>query len=166
MYVVTACAPFAFQPRMWHFPVVGSFPYKGFFEKNKALAEAKKIKEEEGLEVSVRTAGGWSTLGWFKDPVLSNMLNRSEGDLANLIIHELTHGTLFVKDSRLSMKISLPLSVIKERYFLEENTEKGQQKRKPMPQNWRMKLFLKALCCALRNHWIHFIPLLHQKLIA
>lgn len=99
MYVVTACAPYAFQPRMWHFPVVGSFPYKGFFEKDKALAEAKKIKEEEGLEVSVRTAGGWSTLGWFKDPVLSNMLNRSEGDLANLIIHELTHGTLFVKDS-------------------------------------------------------------------
>ena len=27
------------------------------------------------------------------------MLDRSEGDLASLIIHELTHGTLFVKDS-------------------------------------------------------------------
>lgn len=99
MYVVTACAPYAFKPRMWHFPVIGSFPYKGYFNKEKALAEARKIKEEEALEVSVRTAGGWSTLGWFKDPVLSNMLNRSEGDLANLIIHELTHGTLFVKDS-------------------------------------------------------------------
>ncbi len=27
------------------------------------------------------------------------MLNRSEGDLANLIIHEMSHATIFVKDS-------------------------------------------------------------------
>ncbi len=99
MYVVTACDPYAFKPRIWKFPVVGGFPYKGFFVREKAVEEAKRIKEEELLDVGLRTAGGWSTLGWFKDPVLSNMLNRSEGDLASLIIHELTHGTLFVKDS-------------------------------------------------------------------
>ena len=98
MYVVTACDPYYFRPRMWKFPVVGSVPYKGFFDLEKAREEANRIKEED-LEVDIRTAGGWSTLGWFKDPVLSNMLNRSEGDLASLIIHELTHGTLFVKDS-------------------------------------------------------------------
>lgn len=99
MYVVTACELYYFKPRMWKFPVVGSLPYKGFFDLEKAREEARRVKDEEGLEVNIRTAGGWSTLGWFKDPVLSNMLNRSEGDLASLIIHELTHGTLFVKDS-------------------------------------------------------------------
>lgn len=99
MYVVTACDPYAFRPRMWSFPVVGKFPYKGYFDREKAVAEARRIREEEEMDVSLRTAGGWSTLGWFKDPVLSNMLKRSEGDLASLIIHELTHGTLFVKDS-------------------------------------------------------------------
>lgn len=99
MYVVTACDPYEFRPRMWSFPVVGRFPYKGYFDREKAVAEARRIKEDEGMDVSLRTAGGWSTLGWFKDPVLSNMLKRSEGDLASLIIHELTHGTLFVKDS-------------------------------------------------------------------
>ena len=99
MYVVTACRPFAFQPRMWKFPVVGSVPYKGFFDLTKARREAQKVVEGGDWEVDIRTAGGWSTLGWFQDPVLSNMLNRSEGDLASLIIHELTHGTLFVKDS-------------------------------------------------------------------
>lgn len=99
MYVVTACELYYFKPRMWKFPVVGSLPYKGFFDLEKAREEARRIKDEEKLEVNIRTAGGWSTLGWFKDPVLSNMLNRSEGDLASLIIHELTHGTLFVKDS-------------------------------------------------------------------
>ncbi|WP_420385472.1 aminopeptidase [Roseivirga sp.] len=99
MYVVTACDPYFFRARMWSFPIVGSVPYKGFFDLEKAREEAKQIQEQEELEVDIRTAGGWSTLGWFKDPVLSNMLNRSEGDLASLIIHELTHGTLFVKDS-------------------------------------------------------------------
>ncbi|NVJ47980.1 MAG: aminopeptidase [Cytophagia bacterium] len=99
MYVVTACELYYFKPRMWKFPVVGSLPYKGFFDLEKAREEARRIKDEEKLEANIRTAGGWSTLGWFKDPVLSNMLNRSEGDLASLIIHELTHGTLFVKDS-------------------------------------------------------------------
>jgi predicted aminopeptidase len=99
MYVVTACEPFEFRARLWKFPVVGSVPYKGFFSREKAMAEARKIREADSIDVSVRTAGGWSTLGWFTDPVLSNMLKRSEGDLASLIIHELTHGTLFVKDS-------------------------------------------------------------------
>ena len=99
MYVVTACEPYALKPRMWKFPVVGSMPYKGFFEREKAVEAAQAIRAKDSIDVSVRTAGGWSTLGWFKDPVLSNMLKRTEGDLASLIIHELTHFTLFVKDS-------------------------------------------------------------------
>lgn len=99
MYVVTASEPFEFKAKLWKFPVVGNVPYKGFFSRDKAMTEARSIRATDSIDVSVRTAGGWSTLGWFKDPVLSNMLKRSEGDLASLIIHELTHGTLFVKDS-------------------------------------------------------------------
>jgi predicted aminopeptidase len=99
MFVVTACDPFSFTAKTWNFPIVGNFPYKGFFDQEKAKELAEEIKLKDSLEVSVRTAGGWSTLGWFKDPILSNMLNRTEGDLASLLIHELTHGTLFVKDS-------------------------------------------------------------------
>ncbi len=99
MYVVTACEPFEFKAKLWKFPVVGSVPYKGFFSREKAMEEARSIRQADSIDVSVRTAGGWSTLGWFNDPVLSNMLKRTEGDLASLIIHELTHGTLFVKDS-------------------------------------------------------------------
>ncbi len=99
MWVVSASDRFAFRAKRWKFPILGSFPYKGFFSKEKAQEEFDRIVAEEDLDVRLRTAGGWSTLGWFKDPVLSNMLRRSEGDLASLIIHELTHGTLFVKDS-------------------------------------------------------------------
>ena len=59
----------------------------------------RKELEKEGWDVMVRNPGAWSTLGWFTDPILSKMLSRSEGDLANLIIHEMSHATIFVKDS-------------------------------------------------------------------
>lgn len=98
MWVVTACDPYALKPQHWHFPVLGDVPYKGFFSAEKAKAEAQRWKSE-GLDVNIGGASGWSTLGWFRDPVLSSMLRNDEGDLAELIIHELTHGTLFVKDS-------------------------------------------------------------------
>ncbi|OEK07208.1 hypothetical protein BFP71_01015 [Roseivirga misakiensis] len=128
MFVVTACDPYSFRPRTWKFPFIGRFPYKGFFVREKAVEEFNRVKEEEGLDVGLRTAGGWSTLGWFKDPVLSNMLNRSEGDLASLIIHELTHGTLFVKDS-VTFNENLA-SFIGDRgaiMFLEDKYGKGSQ---------------------------------------
>lgn len=98
MWVVMACEPFKLKPKEWKFPIVGSVPYKGFFNKQRAL-KLKKELEEEGWDVVVRNPGGWSTLGWFTDPILSKMLKRSEGDLANLIIHEMSHATIFVKDS-------------------------------------------------------------------
>ena len=98
MWVVMACQPFAMEPKQWHFPIVGTVPYKGFFDEKRAM-NLKRQLEGEGLDVIVRNPGGWSTLGWFTDPILSKMLNRSEGDLANLIIHEMSHATIFVKDS-------------------------------------------------------------------
>ena len=98
LWVVTACEPFQLKPKLWEFPIVGSVPYKGYFDKNKALAEGKAL-EQEGWDVNVRNPGAWSTLGWFTDPILSGMLERNEGDLAGLIIHEMVHATLWVKDS-------------------------------------------------------------------
>lgn len=98
MWVVTASEPFKLKAKEWTFPVLGSVPYKGFFEKTLAF-ELKEELQKENWDVSIRNPGGWSTLGWFTDPILSKMLERSEGDLANLIIHEMSHATIFVKDS-------------------------------------------------------------------
>lgn len=98
LWVVTGCQPYAFEAKEWRFPVVGTMPYKGFFVEEDAVQTMEKLKEE-GYDAGVRTVGGWSTLGWFNDPILSNMLHRNTGDLADLIIHELVHATIFVKDS-------------------------------------------------------------------
>ncbi len=97
LWNLSACEPYSFTPKTWSFPFLGSFPYKGFFN----LEEAKKEQDllrSQNYDARIRTVSGWSTLGWFSDPILSNMLNRSEGGLADLIIHELTHSTLFIKD--------------------------------------------------------------------
>ena len=98
MWVVMASERFRLKPKEWVFPIVGAVPYKGFFNEKKANDLKQELKNQ-GWDVVVRNPGGWSTLGWFTDPILSKMLSRSEGDLANLIIHEMSHATIFVKDS-------------------------------------------------------------------
>ncbi|MEQ9468589.1 MAG: aminopeptidase [Ekhidna sp.] len=97
LWNLSASEPYALEPKLWSFPLLGSFPYKGFFDLENAKKEMAEL-EEQGYDARIRPVGGWSTLGWTKDPILSNMLERPEGALAELIIHELTHSTLFVKD--------------------------------------------------------------------
>ncbi|TAH24944.1 MAG: aminopeptidase [Cytophagales bacterium] len=98
LWIVTACEPYELKAYEWKFPVIGTVAYKGFFDLEKAKEEEEQLKKQ-GLETSIDEVAGWSTLGWFKDPVLSSMLYRQPGSLANLIIHELAHGTLFVKNN-------------------------------------------------------------------
>jgi predicted aminopeptidase len=98
LWVVTASEPFKLKAKKWEFPFLGGFTYKGYFKLEKAQKEEENLRKE-GWDTDIDEVSGWSTLGWFKDPILSGMLKRSPGSLANLIIHELTHGTLYVKDS-------------------------------------------------------------------
>jgi len=97
LWNVSASEPYALKAYTWQYPFLGEMPYKGFFDLEKAKREADLLKEK-GLDVRIRTVGGWSTLGILKDPLLSNMLERNDGALAEVIIHELTHATLFVKN--------------------------------------------------------------------
>jgi predicted aminopeptidase len=97
LWNLSAAKKYKLEAKTWSFPFLGSFPYKGFFNLNKARDEARELAKTH--DVRIRAVGGWSTLGWFSDPILSNMLERSDGSLANLIIHELTHSTLFIKDN-------------------------------------------------------------------
>ncbi len=98
LWVVTACQPFEMKNKEWSFPLIGTFSYKGFFEQDRAEREREKLTKE-GYDTGIRTTNAWSTLGYFKDPILSGFLSKSEGEIANTVIHELTHGTVFVKDS-------------------------------------------------------------------
>ncbi|MEX2380538.1 MAG: aminopeptidase [Vicingaceae bacterium] len=98
LWVVTASPEFEIKAHQWSFPLAGKFSYKGFFDHLKAEKEAEKMKQK-GYDTEIDEVNAWSTLGWFRDPILSSMLNRSDGSLAELIIHELTHATIYRKDA-------------------------------------------------------------------
>tara|TARA_B110000211_G_scaffold227109_1_gene281536 strand:+ start:2021 stop:3040 length:1020 start_codon:yes stop_codon:yes gene_type:complete len=98
MWVVTACEEFKLGSYYWKFPFLGKFSYKGYFDEKKAIKEENKLKEQ-GYDTDIGIVNAWSTLGWFKDPIMSSMLKKSPGQLARVIIHELTHGTLYVKNN-------------------------------------------------------------------
>lgn len=92
--VLSAAPPDALNPYRWNFPIVGKVPYKGFFDKKRAETEREAL-ETAGFDVYLRPASAFSTLGWFNDPILSPMLAFDEADLANTILHEMTHGTIY-----------------------------------------------------------------------
>jgi len=98
LWIVTACPPYDLKAYKWEFPILGAVSYKGFFEYSKAEKEEQTLKNQ-GFDTRIGEVGAWSTLGYLNDPILSGMLQRPVGRLANLVIHELTHGTLFVKDN-------------------------------------------------------------------
>jgi predicted aminopeptidase len=94
--VVSAAAKDSFARHEWWFPVVGAMPYKGFFNPDDARKERQKL-EKKDLDVWVRGVDAFSTLGWFKDPLYSYMRDYPPNALADLLIHELFHATVFIK---------------------------------------------------------------------
>jgi predicted aminopeptidase len=101
VWVVTAAPRTSLAPYTWWFPIVGSIPYKGFFDRGRADREAAAL-EARGYDTYVRSAAAFSTLGWFDDPVLRHWLKGDEVFLVDLVLHELYHRTFFLKGARAS----------------------------------------------------------------
>ena len=96
LHVVTASEKDRLRLHIWNFPIVGGVTYKGFFTREEALKEKRRLDEQD-YDTLVQQAGAYSTLGWLKDPIFSTMLKQDEVALANLILHESTHATVYVK---------------------------------------------------------------------
>ncbi len=97
-HLVYAAHPLKYQSKTWWAPIVGTVPYLGFFEEAEREELAKKL-ESEGLDVYRGVAGGFSSLGWWDDPIYKQMLRRDKIDLALLFFHELVHTSFWLKGS-------------------------------------------------------------------
>jgi len=95
---LSASAPLEFHPKTWWFPIVGRVPYLGFFRKKDTRKWARRL-DRRGWDVYLRTAGAYSTLGYFEDPILPGMLKWRDDQLANTVLHEMVHATVWIKGS-------------------------------------------------------------------
>lgn len=97
-WVISGSAKDKFKPYTWWFPVVGSLPYRGYFDRAE-VEKASRVLAEKGIETWARGTDAFSTLGWFKDPLLSSTLRLSPVDVVNVVIHETVHATIWVPGS-------------------------------------------------------------------
>ncbi len=120
VWSLTSAQKYELKLNSWSFPIVGSFPYLGFF--NKEMAEEWQKKEiEKGMDTSLRGVTAYSTIGYLRDPILSSMLTKKKADLVNLIFHETTHSQVYIKgEGAFNEQIASYIGDYGERYWIEK----------------------------------------------
>ncbi len=93
---VFAAPEFSMDAKTWCFPVAGCVSYRGYFSKEDAQREARRLADE-GYDVAVGGVAAYSTLGKFDDPLLSTMMSWDDTRLVGVLFHELAHQVLYVK---------------------------------------------------------------------
>lgn len=94
VYNIQAAPEFSLQPKQWWYPFLGKLDYRGYFSEADAK-EYASILRDEGYDVYIGYVGAYSTLGFFKDPVLNTFVFDQEHDLAETLFHELSHQQVF-----------------------------------------------------------------------
>ena len=92
---LVATRPGEIEPTPFWFPLIGHAPYKGFFDPERAAREAEALAAD-GYDTCLFPILAYSTLGWFDDPLNGPMLQQSPERLAETVLHELVHATVFV----------------------------------------------------------------------
>ena len=93
---VEAAPEFSMEPKTWWYPLVGSLAYRGYFSERRATNYGASLRHK-GYDVFVGGVEAYSTLGWFKDPVLNTFIFNAEPHLAETVFHELGHQRVFAR---------------------------------------------------------------------
>ena len=97
-YLVIASKHTEVEATEFNFPLMGSFPYIGFYKKESAKDFAEDLRKDQNLVTYIRPVYAYSTLGYFEDRILSSFFHYDDVELAELVFHELFHTIYFIKD--------------------------------------------------------------------
>jgi len=132
---VFAAQPFEMRLKRWCFPFAGCVGYRGYFSQTAAQAFADELAAE-GMDVYVGGVAAYSTLGWFDDPVLNTVMQRSPARLAGLMFHELAHQQLYVEgDTAFNEGFATTVQLEGVRRWLEKNGDTQQRQQYAQSQS-------------------------------
>jgi predicted aminopeptidase len=142
------------------FPLMGCFPYLGFFSQTKAR-EFAKTKETEDFVTWVRPVYAYSTLGYFTDTILSSFFHYSDFELAELIFHELFH-TIFFVNNQVELNENLANYFAKEmleEYFTQTNQlDYLRIQQKEEIEDKKLRKTVVSLTAELQEHYQQLLP--------
>ena len=123
---IIATPKLSLKPVKWCYPVAGCLDYRGYFEKQDALNQAKLLREE-GYDVFIGGVSAYSTLGWFDDPVLNTMLKKDSNNLIKIIFHELAHQKIYIRnDTEFNEAFAETVAIIGTRKWLSTYRSKSE----------------------------------------
>jgi len=97
LWSVSATTELSLDAKTWCYWFVGCLGYRSFFAEHLAKEFEHDLKGK-GYDTYVSRVTAYSTLGWFRDSVLSSFVYKSEAELAELIFHELAHQIVYAKN--------------------------------------------------------------------
>lgn len=142
------------------FPLMGCFPYLGFFNLNSAKEFAKEQEAEEKV-TWIRPVYAYSTLGYFTDTILSSFFEYDDYELSELIFHELFHTIFFVKNQvDLNENLAMYFSEhMQEGYYISTNrTDYMNFEQKKNNDNKQIKTLVVHLASELQQMYKSLLP--------
>ncbi|MFN5208667.1 MAG: aminopeptidase [Bacteroidota bacterium] len=98
LVVVSASTKNRIAPHTWHFPLLGSVPYKGFYERHLMLREIESLATA-GFDTDTSEVEAWSALGWMSEILSEQTLQKDDTTLTGILFHELTHRKIYLYDA-------------------------------------------------------------------
>lgn len=144
-WLLTAAPQNELTPYRWSIPLLGQFPYLGFYSIEQANKEKQRLKEK-GYDTYVRGVRAYSTLGWLSDPLLSSMTSMPEDSFVETILHECIHANIWIKGN---VEFNERLAVFLADIATDEFYRKNGKPRKPTSIESQMK-FSKFLSSEIR----------------
>jgi len=150
-YLLTIAKRWELEAISWNYPIVGRLPYRGFVKLEDAKKEAASFDPSQ-FDTHIRGVTAYSTLGWFRDPVLSSMIRTQDTDYVETIIHELIHVNIFIKDEGdLNEQLATFMGVWGAKLYYSHKLGEDSEEVKALDQSLRHRIAFSKIIKGIKN---------------